>query len=541
MSSGARGGSFVLPFPRLIRSIPLFITAAALACSGGNLDVPTTGSVQVTTATSGADPDPNGYAIAVDGSDRGTAGASGTMTVEGLTPGDHLVGLNGVAGNCQVQGDNPRTASVTAGATATAAFAITCTTLPANAGTLQITTTTSGPNPDPNGYTVSVDGGATQPIVSNGTLPISGIAAAAHTVSLTGVAPNCAVTGDNTITITVTAGQTATAAFAITCTAAAQARIVFVRGGDVFTVNPDGTGRTRLTDGRTVSAETPQWSPDRSKIVFEGGPDGGDIYVIGADGSGLRNLTNTSTTIGGGRETIPKWSPDGSRILFSKTTLLPPDGDVTAIDLYTMSADGGVPVRLTATESELAAGGYDWSPNGAQIAFESVRGGSQGIYVVDASGGAATKLSTAGDFGAPNWSPDGSKIVFLSQPAFPEPWQVWTMNSNGSGQAQRTNQPGDIKTAPSWSPDGGKIVYMNSTSAGSSDIWTINADGSGALNVTGNGADNDSPVWSPDSRQIAFVVGLGTGGADAATVWSINVDGTGAKNVSTLAGYRPDW
>ncbi|MEP7226283.1 MAG: hypothetical protein ABI785_02900 [Gemmatimonadales bacterium] len=528
----------MLPIWRPIRSIPLFIAAAALACSGGDLNVPTTGTVQVTTATSGTDVDPDGYAVTLDGSDRGTLGVSGTLAVEGLAPGDHLVGLNGVAGNCQVQGDNPRTASVTAGATATSAFAVTCLAIAPNSGTLQITTATSGPNPDTDGYTVSVDGGATQPIVSNGALPISGIAAAAHTVTLTGVAPNCSVAGDNTITVTVTTGQTATAAFSITCTAAAQARIVFVRGGDVFTVNPDGSGRSKLTDGRTVSAETPQWSPDRSKIVFEGGPDGGDIYVIGADGSGLRNLTTTPISVGGARETIPKWSPDGSRILFTKTTLV--DEDTEESDLFTMSAAGGAPLPLTATGTELAAGGYDWSPDGSQIAFESVRDGSQGIYVVNASGGAATKLSGAGDFGAPSWSPDGSKIVFLSQPASPEPIQVWTMNSNGSGQARRTNQPGDNKAAPSWSPDGRTIVYMNSTSGGSSDIWTIDADGSGAFNVTSNGADNTSPVWSPDGRQIAFVVDFGVS-ADDVRVWVVNPDGTGSRNVSNLAGYGPNW
>ena len=114
------------------------------------------------------------------------------------------------------------------------------------------------------------------------------------------------------------------------------------------------------------------------------------------------------------------------------------------------------------------------------------------------------------------------------------------MNSNGSGQTQVTTQTGDNKSGPGWSPDGSKIVYMNSTAVRSSDIWTINPDGSGAFNVTGNGADNTSPVWSPDGRQIAFVVGFGTS-ADAARVWVVNPDGTGSKNVSDLPGFRPDW
>ena len=390
----------------LFGSVPILAVAAALACGGESLVIPpTTGIVRVTTATSGTDVDPDGYAVTLDGSDRGTLGVSGTLAVEGLAPGDHLVGLNGVAGNCQVQGDNPRTASVTAGATATSAFAVTCLAIAPNSGTLQITTATSGPNPDTDGYTVSVDGGATQPIVSNGALPISGIAAAAHTVTLTGVAPNCSVAGDNTITVTVTTGQTATAAFSITCTAAAQARIVFVRGGDVFTVNPDGSGRSKLTDGRTVSAETPQWSPDRSKIVFEGGPDGGDIYVIGADGSGLRNLTNTPISVGGARETIPKWSPDGDWIVFNKKSGPVDKGS----DLYLIHPDGS---GLSAITTGGSAGASDqvgaaWSPDGTRLLFTVWPAGQLGdLWIVDLDGTGLTRLTdTPAEYDGYSWQP----------------------------------------------------------------------------------------------------------------------------------------
>jgi Tol biopolymer transport system component len=625
-------------FPRhLFGSLPLVTVAAALACGGESLVIPPdTGTLQVTTSTSGAEPDADGYIVTVDGTDHGAIPATGTVSVETLSAGDHVVGLSGVAGNCQAQGENPRTVAVTAGATASVTFAVTCTAPPANPGSIRITTVTPGPNPDAdgyafaidggtgqpiganvsttvgniaagdhtvglsgvaanctvgdanprpvtvaagatadvsfaitcsastgsilvttattgsnpdNGYSVSVDGGTAQNIGANAPLTLNGITAGTHSVQLSGVAANCTVGGDNPITVTVTTGQPATAAFSITCTATAQARITFVRHdgtvGDVFTVNPDGSGRTKLTDGRTGFADTPQWSPDRSKIVFEGGPTRGDIWVINADGTGLRNLTNTPntpTSIGPGHEDEagPKWSPDGSRILFTRTTLQPPDGDVTVIDLYTMSANGGVPVQLTTTGTELTNGGYDWSPDGSRIAFESVRGGSQGIYVVSANGGAATRLSVAGDFGAPNWSPDGSRIVFLSEPAAPEPRQVWTMNADGSAQAPRTSQSGDNKESPSWSPDGSRIVYMNSTSAGSSDIWTVNANGTGAFNVTHSGGDNTSPVWSPDGRQIAFVVGFGIS-FGAARVHVVNADGTGQTDVSILSGFRPDW
>jgi Tol biopolymer transport system component len=527
-------------FHRLIRSVPLIVAAAALACSGENLNAPTTGSVQVTTATSGADLDPDGYSVTVDGSDRGALGVSGTLTVEGVASGDHLVGLSGLAGNCHVQGENPRTSSVTVGATATVAFAVTCTGLPANTGTLAITTVTSGSNPDADGYTVAVDEGAAQPITSSATLTISGVAAGAHTVTLSGVAANCGVGGDNPITITVTTGQTASADFSISCTAATVARIAFVSDNpgvrDLFTVNADGTDRRRLTDGRAGLAETPQWSPDRSKIVFEGGSDGADIYVINADGTGLNNLTNTPFLVGA--ETGPVWSPDGTTIAFTKAVSRDPDGDNFDTNVFTIRPDGSQLTQLTTSNEESPNGGLSWSPDGSRIAFTSERDASSQIYVMGSNGSGQARISnsTGTSFG-PQWSPTGNRIAFIRIEGGPT--EVWAMNPDGGSPAQLTSELGDLKDRPTWSPDGGKIAYMLQYSVGSSDIWTMNADGTGKLNVTTTRQDNTWPVWSPDGNQIAFVFGFGSGSPEVRVV---NTDGSGVqRNVSTRQGYRPDW
>src|SRR6185295_18686165 len=164
--------------------------------------------------------------------------------------------------------------------------------------------------------------------------------------------------------VTVTAGQTVNADFAITCAAAVQARIAFVSENpgvhDIFTVEPDGSPRSNLTDGLAGQAETPEWSPDHSKIAFQGGDTGGDIWVVNADGSGLKNVTQTPSGIGIGHEWEkgPRWSPDGSRILFTRTILLPPDGDVLETDVWVMKADGSEQSNLTRTGSEGMEGGY---------------------------------------------------------------------------------------------------------------------------------------------------------------------------------------
>ncbi len=185
----------------------------AISCSASS------GSIAVITATSGSGSDPDGFDLLVDGSDRGPIGVSASMSLGGLPPGAHTLGLTGLAANCQVIGDNPRTVSIAVGQTVEIDFSISCTAPGPTAGTLQVTTSTGGSNQDTDGYTVTVDGGTAQPIGPNATLTLNNISASAHTVQLRGMATNCSVSGANPAGVTVPDGGSVTVAFAITCVA----------------------------------------------------------------------------------------------------------------------------------------------------------------------------------------------------------------------------------------------------------------------------------------------------------------------------------
>ncbi|NIR01352.1 MAG: hypothetical protein GTN78_14330, partial [Gemmatimonadales bacterium] len=124
------------------------------------------GHLHVTTPTTGPDPDPDGYAVSVDGTQPRTLGLDDTVAFTNLTAEDHVVELTDVADNCSVSGENPRGVTVPAGDTARTTFTVTCTAL---LGDLEVSTTTSGPDPDPDGYTVTVDGSKSQAVGSNGT------------------------------------------------------------------------------------------------------------------------------------------------------------------------------------------------------------------------------------------------------------------------------------------------------------------------------------------------------------------------------------
>ena len=106
----------------------LLTTAALLACNGEDVTAPRTGSLAVSTVTAGAEPATDGYTLLIDGTEHGPIGAAAIVTLSDITPGPHTLGLSNVAGNCVIQGDNPRGVTVVAGEITTIAFDITCAT-----------------------------------------------------------------------------------------------------------------------------------------------------------------------------------------------------------------------------------------------------------------------------------------------------------------------------------------------------------------------------------------------------------------------------
>src|SRR5215472_12320329 len=104
---------------------------------------------------------------------------------------------------------------------------------------------------------------------------------------------------------------------------------------NVYTINPNGTGRRQLTHvSKKQAAGAPDWSADGTKIVYESNQTGDyRIWVMNADGSGQKQLTNAP----GFMDLEPAWSPDGRSIVFSRCTEQPGG---TGCDLEVMTATG---------------------------------------------------------------------------------------------------------------------------------------------------------------------------------------------------------
>jgi Tol biopolymer transport system component len=101
------------------------------------------------------------------------------------------------------------------------------------------------------------------------------------------------------------------------------------------------------------------------------------------------------------------------------------------------------------------------------------------------------------------WSPDGKKIAFVKEGM---PSDIWVMNADGSGATNLTKIKGFRNSAhsPAWSPDGSKIAYVFGEMF-NSDVWVMNADGSNAKNVGNEDVHTSTPSWSPDGRRIVYV------------------------------------
>ena len=267
----------------------------AVTCTAPN---PNAGSIRIATSTAGT-PDPDGYDVTVDDGAPQPIGATGAITVANVAAGVHTVTISGLALGCTVGGSNPQSVTVAEGATAEVGFAVACSEPSPTAGSVHIVTTTSG-IPDLDGYAVALDGAAPLPIQASGEVTLPNIEAGAHTVTLSGLAPGCAVSGDNPRPVTVSAGATAEVSFAVACAAPTVGRWTRMESGtsfallsvwgssatDVFVTGEPGGAFTSTIfhyDGQVWREQSVQ-----DGVTLNGlwGSSATDVFAVGSDGLG---------------------------------------------------------------------------------------------------------------------------------------------------------------------------------------------------------------------------------------------------------------
>jgi Ca2+-binding RTX toxin-like protein len=276
-------------------------------------------------------------------------------------------------------------------------------------------------------------------------------------------------------------------------------------------------------------AQTTGSTAANGKIAFdsyEGGD--ADIYTINPDGSGKINLTDEAPDAYSGADIQPAYSPDGTKILFesdrSGEYTDDPNWPSAIFDVWIVNADGsGEPRRLTTAEGQSPA----WSPDGQQIAFSSSRDGNYEIWVKNVDGTGTPRQITHTENSqdgviintSPSWSVDG-KIAYVSNKdnLGSSRRDIYMANADGTGEPTRlTSTPTAYNWAPEWSPDGKRLAfwreYPGNCGPCDREIYVMDAvdsegDGNGdyQINVTNDPASVDyQPDWSPDGTQISFI------------------------------------
>ncbi|RQV94628.1 hypothetical protein EH221_07240 [bacterium] len=264
---------------------------------------------------------------------------------------------------------------------------------------------------------------------------------------------------------------------------------------EIYMMNPDGSDIVPITRNKYYDGD-PAWSPNYCQILFSSDREPNtmeDLYIMNADGSEATSITSDP-----GNEFEADWSPDGKRIVYVYRYM---DGEELIADLMVINVDGSGKTNLTEDWNPKQRKVYDpeWSPDGSRIVFAcpDSDGENMGLCMIDPDGLNFYRLKPEDNRGLfPTWSPDGTKIAFTSN--LDGQNNIYIMKIDGSDLRQVTfigsgGDPFSDQDGLKWSSDGNMIVFERAHYK--EDICILHLDDLRLENLTNSDARDEDPDW----------------------------------------------
>jgi Tol biopolymer transport system component len=317
---------------------------------------------------------------------------------------------------------------------------------------------------------------------------------------------------------------------------AANGLIAFADGGDIHVVEPDGSGRRALTSGPELD-DAPTWSRDGRRLAYlsepaEGGPPF-ELRVIDADGG--EPLTIAQQSAGSGPGYFFTWSADGSEIAYS---FIVPElgqdpcpthdslGGMCGMRIFVAAVDGSGSRQIG--DPDLDARSPELSPDGRTIAFGGGTAGSADLYAMGWDGSDARRLTTDAvpdggwAFIHSAWSSDGRRIVTQSDS------DIWLVEADGSGEANISDHYSD-ENIGRYAPGDDMISWRR----GGTGVTILPSDAPEPVTLT---AEVERAVWSPDGTLLVGNDAL------AQTLRVVDRQGAVLAEIETPGlGFYPSW
>ena len=251
---------------------------------------------------------------------------------------------------------------------------------------------------------------------------------------------------------------------------------------EIWIMDWDGGNKRQLTHHGSISS-FPAVSPDGARLAYtsyaKGSP---QIMMMSLETGRILPFLNPRASL----TAFPEFTRDG-RLVFSSTA-------VGAINQLYSSALDGTGLRRVSNSRSIDVEPKVNPKTGTDIAFVSGRSGPQQVYLMSMDGGEATRLTSGeGQASNPAWHPNGQHVAFSWTKGYdPGNFNIFVMDVATRQYVQLTREARRNEN-PSWAPDGRHIVF-SSNRGGSTQIYTMWADGTNVRQLTSEGS-NGNPVW----------------------------------------------